>query len=40
MIYAWWCSYAGSDYTTREESQAQKKIGSRVVYGLHQGLVG
>ena len=33
MIYAyWWCSYAGSDYTTREESQAQKKIGTRVVY--------
>ena len=26
------CSYAGSDYTTREESQAQKKVGTRVVY--------
>ena len=26
------CSYAGSDYTTREESQAQKKIGTKPVY--------
>ena len=33
MIYLrLWCSYDGSDYTTREESQAQKKVGTRVVY--------
>ena len=25
-------SYAGSDYTTREESQVQKKVGTKVVY--------